>query len=52
MHTFDINFFVCGLQVCVSHVTERIDSIAGIVLRAVFEANRRDETKVKMEKSG
>ncbi|XP_076911639.1 uncharacterized protein LOC143569667 [Bidens hawaiensis] len=38
-------------KACVSHVTERIDSVAGIVLHAVFEANRRDETKVKMEKT-
>ncbi|XP_076886734.1 uncharacterized protein LOC143536683 [Bidens hawaiensis] len=38
-------------KACVLHVTERIDSIAGIVLRAVFEANRRDETKVKIEKT-
>ncbi|KAK9063198.1 hypothetical protein SSX86_017068 [Deinandra increscens subsp. villosa] len=36
---------------CVSHVTTRMDSVAGIVLTAIFEASRKDETKVKMEKT-
>ncbi|XP_071688131.1 uncharacterized protein [Rutidosis leptorrhynchoides] len=36
---------------CVSHVTTRMDSVVGIVLNAIFEATRRDETKVKMEKT-
>ncbi|KAI3731320.1 hypothetical protein L1987_62508 [Smallanthus sonchifolius] len=36
---------------CVTHVTTRLDSVAGIVLSAVFEANRKDETKVKREKT-
>ncbi|XP_071728941.1 uncharacterized protein [Rutidosis leptorrhynchoides] len=36
---------------CVSHVTTRLDSVVGIVLSAIFEATRRDETKVKMEKT-
>ncbi|KAI3817993.1 hypothetical protein L1987_11795 [Smallanthus sonchifolius] len=36
---------------CVTHVTTRLDSVAGIVLSAIFEANRKDETKVKMEKT-
>ncbi|KAI7756754.1 hypothetical protein M8C21_028736 [Ambrosia artemisiifolia] len=36
---------------CVSHVTERVDSVAGIVLHAIFEASRKNETKVKMEKT-
>ncbi|KAJ0848175.1 putative RNA polymerase III Rpc82, C -terminal, winged helix-like DNA-binding domain superfamily [Helianthus annuus] len=36
---------------CVSHVTERVDSVAGIVLSAIFEASRKDETRVKTEKT-
>ncbi|KAL4574819.1 hypothetical protein LXL04_021658 [Taraxacum kok-saghyz] len=35
----------------VTHVTNRIDSVAGIVLRAIFDASRRNETTVKMEKT-
>ncbi|KAK1416388.1 hypothetical protein QVD17_32179 [Tagetes erecta] len=34
---------------CVSHVTTRVDSAAGIVLSAIFAASRKDETKVKAE---
>lgn len=34
---------------CVSHVTTRLDSGAGIVLNAIYEASRKEETKVKME---
>ncbi|KAK1416390.1 hypothetical protein QVD17_32181 [Tagetes erecta] len=34
---------------CVSHVTTRVDSAAGIVLSAVFAASRKYETKVKAE---
>ncbi|KAI3778154.1 hypothetical protein L2E82_07219 [Cichorium intybus] len=35
----------------VSYVTTNMDSVVGIVLRAIFEASRKDETKVKMEKT-
>nr|XP_043633476.1 DNA-directed RNA polymerase III subunit RPC3 [Erigeron canadensis] len=38
-------------KACVSHVTTRLDSVAGIVLSAIFEAGRKEETKVKMEKT-
>ncbi|XP_023752433.1 uncharacterized protein LOC111900785 isoform X1 [Lactuca sativa] len=34
---------------CITHMTTRMDNVAGIVLSAIFEATRRDETKVKME---
>ncbi|KAI3735310.1 hypothetical protein L6452_14805 [Arctium lappa] len=34
---------------CVSHVTTRMDNVVGIVLSAIFDASRREETKVKME---
>ena len=40
------------LQCVVTHVTNRIDSVAGIVLRAIFDASRRNETTVIMEKTG
>lgn len=43
---------ICGVQSCVSHVTTRLDSVAGVVLSAIFEATRRDETKVKMDNTG
>lgn len=33
-------------------MTTRMDNVAGIVLSAIFEATRRDETKVKMENTG
>ncbi|CAI9260292.1 unnamed protein product [Lactuca saligna] len=36
---------------CITHVTRCMDNVAGIVLSAIFEATRRDETKVKMEKT-
>uniref|UniRef100_A0A251UEE7 Large ribosomal subunit protein eL22 n=3 Tax=Helianthus annuus TaxID=4232 RepID=A0A251UEE7_HELAN len=36
---------------CVSRVTERVDSVAGIVLSAIFEASRKEETSVKTEKT-
>ncbi|PWA69316.1 RNA polymerase III Rpc82, C -terminal [Artemisia annua] len=34
---------------CVSHVTTSLDRGAGIVLNAIYEASRKEETKVKME---
>ncbi|KAL7610375.1 hypothetical protein Lser_V15G10083 [Lactuca serriola] len=36
---------------CVAHVTTRMDNEAGIVLSAIFDASRRNETIVKMEKT-
>ncbi|KAL8257341.1 hypothetical protein R6Q59_029382 [Mikania micrantha] len=36
---------------CISHVITCMDSVAGIILSAIFEACRKDETKVKMEKT-
>ncbi|KAL9999652.1 putative RNA polymerase III Rpc82, C -terminal, winged helix-like DNA-binding domain superfamily [Helianthus debilis subsp. tardiflorus] len=36
---------------CVSRVMEHVDSVAGIVLSAIFEASRKDETRVKTEKT-
>ncbi|KAI3511792.1 hypothetical protein L1887_18950 [Cichorium endivia] len=43
---------IIGEKCLVSYVTTTMDSVVGIVLRAIFEASRKDETKVKMEKTG
>ncbi|XP_023752435.1 uncharacterized protein LOC111900785 isoform X3 [Lactuca sativa] len=40
---------IVGEKCCITHMTTRMDNVAGIVLSAIFEATRRDETKVKME---
>ncbi|KAM7499658.1 hypothetical protein LguiA_024072 [Lonicera macranthoides] len=38
-------------KACVENVRERLDDVAGIILRAILEGSRCAETKVKMENS-